>query len=302
MSRNLRDTDELEIRLSELEYRDRINKVIAFIWNNPDGQPTLNCLAAIAGFSPYHFHRIFAAFVGEPLAEYSRRVRLVHACHTLIQSRTPVTEIALSAGYETPAAFTKAFRKLYGESPTHVRSTGRPPVLPINNDSNNLRRQRMNPEIRDLPVMTVYFATARGSINQDFTLAANKAFEVLCSYVEKHRLEHHIHLCLGIFPDDPDIIPADQLRYEAGFVFKTGINPPATADIKIKVIPAGRYAAFLHQGPYSTLWQGWNAIYRDWLPGSGKELRDEAVFEIYLDDKTKTKADKLRTEICVPIK
>lgn len=302
MSRYQRESGDLEIHLSELEYRNRINMVIAFIWNNPDGQPTLNHLAAIAGFSPFHFHRIFSAFVGEPLAEYSRRVRLVNACHMLIQSRTPVTEIALSAGYETPAAFTKAFRKLYGESPTHVRSTGRPPVLPINNDTNNQRRRRMNPEIRDLPEMIVHYATARGSINQDFTLAANKAFEVLCSYVEKNRLGSQIRLCLGISPDDPDIISVDQLRYEAGFVFKAGINPPATADVKVKVIPAGRYAVFLHQGPYSTLWQAWNAIYRDWLPGSGKELRDEAPFEIYLDDKTKTKVDKLRTEICVPIK
>ena len=112
---------------------------------------------------------------------------------------------------------------------------------------------------------------------------------MLCSYVDKNDLDSHIRLCLGISPDDPDIIPADQLRYEAGFVFKTGIDPPIHADVKIKVIPAGRYAVFLHQGSYSTLWQAWNAIYRDWLPGSGMSLRDESPFEIYLDDKTKTK-------------
>jgi AraC family transcriptional regulator len=68
------------------------------------------------------------------------------------------------------------------------------------------------------------------------------------------------------------------------------------------VVPAGRYAVFLHQGSYSTLWQAWNTIYRDWLPGSGMTLRDDAPFEIYLDDKAKTKEDKLRTEICIPIK
>lgn len=160
----------------------------------------------------------------------------------------------------------------------------------------------MNPEIRELPEMTVYYATAKGMINQDFTVAADKAFIILCAYVEKNHLEPHIRLCLGISPDDPDIIPADQQRYEAGFMFKASINPPVTDDIKIKVIPAGCYAIFLHQGSYSTLWQAWNAIYRDWLPGSGMTLRNEAPFEIYLDDKTKTREDRLRTEICIPIK
>jgi len=160
----------------------------------------------------------------------------------------------------------------------------------------------MKPEICDLPEMTVHYATAKGMINQDFTIAANKAFEVLCSYVEKNRLGPHIRLCLGISPDDPDAIPADQQRYEAGFVFKAGVNPPTTEEVKVKVIPAGRYAIFLHQGSYSTLWQAWNAIYRDWLPSSGMQLRDVAPFEVYLDDKSKTKEEKLRTEIHIPVK
>jgi AraC family transcriptional regulator len=165
-------------------------------------KPTLKQLSSIAGFSPYHFHRIFTAFVGEPLGEYIRRVRLVNACHTLIQSRDFVTEIALSAGYETPTAFTKAFRKLYGVYPSHVRSTGRPPVLPNNTESNNKSSLRMKPEMRDLPEMAVHYATATGMINQNFTVAANKAFNVICRYAEKNRLEPHIRFCLVVSPDD----------------------------------------------------------------------------------------------------
>ncbi len=302
MNRYLRDSNVPDIRLSELEYRNRINKVIAIIWNNPDQRYSLDMLASVAGFSPFHFHRIFTAFVGEPLGEYIRRIKLINASHNLLNSTTTITEIAMAAGYETPAAFTKAFRKLFGTSPSYVRSTGRPPVLANTNEQNSKRSRKMNPEIRELTEMTVHYATARGSINQDFTVAANKAFNILCNYVEKNHLGSHILLCLGISPDDPDVIPVEQQRYEAGFVFKAGINPPVTDDVKIKMIPAGRYAVFMHQGSYSTLWQAWNAIYRDWLPSSNIELRDEAPFEIYLDDKSKTKEDKLRTEICIPIK
>ncbi len=302
MDRFLRDSNEVAIRLSELEYRNRINKVIAIIWNNPDERFRLDTLASVAGFSPFHFHRIFAAFVGETLGEYIRRIKLITASHSLVNTKYSVTEIAFSAGYETPAAFAKAFHKFYGVSPSQVRSTGRPPVLPNNTYANNKRSMQMKPEIRDLSEMTVYYATAKGAVNQDFTNAANKAFGILGSYVNKNRLGPHIRLCLGLSPGDPDVIPADQQRYEAGFVFKAGVNPASTEDVKVKVIPAGRYAIFMHQGPYSTLWQAWNAIYRDWLPGSGKELRDEIPFEVYLDNKTKTKVEKLRTEICIPIK
>ena len=139
MDRFLRDSNEVAIRLSELEYRNRINKVIAIIWNNPDERFRLDTLASAAGFSPFHFHRIFAAFVGETLGEYIRRIKIINASHSLVNTKYSVTEIALSAGYETPAAFAKAFRKFYGVSPSQVRSTGRPPVLPNNTYTKNKR-------------------------------------------------------------------------------------------------------------------------------------------------------------------
>lgn len=190
MNKYLRDSGVLAFRLCELEYRNRINKAIAVIWEDPEKQPTLHNLSAIAWFSPFHFHRIFKAFVGETLGEYIRCVRLVRACHALIHTHKQVTEIALSAGYETPAAFTKAFRKLYGVNPSHVRFTGRPPVVPIQTVTTNKRSRKMNPEIRELPELTVHYTTARGSINQDFTFAANKGFNGLCSYVEKNASDH----------------------------------------------------------------------------------------------------------------
>jgi AraC family transcriptional regulator len=175
-------------------------------------------------------------------------------------------------------------------------------VLSNLHDNTKIRSRKTNPEIRELPDMTVYYSTARGSIIQDFTPAASKAFATLSRYVEKNRLQSQILFCLGITPDDPDVIPVDQLRYEAGFAFKAGINSPATKDVEIRSIPAGRYAVFLHQGPYDTLWQTWNAIYHDWLPCSGMTLRDELPFEVYLDDKTRIKEGNKLAEIYIPIK
>ena len=56
------------------------------------------------------------------MAEYVRRVRLAAAVQQLLHSTTPVTEIALAVGYETPAAFTKTFRQRFGVAPTTLRT------------------------------------------------------------------------------------------------------------------------------------------------------------------------------------
>jgi AraC family transcriptional regulator len=87
MKRYLGDPAELSIRLSDMDYHHRINTVVTIIWEQSDKQLTLQELSAIAVFSPFHFHRIFAAFVGEPLGEYIRRIKLVRACQALVHTQ-----------------------------------------------------------------------------------------------------------------------------------------------------------------------------------------------------------------------
>ncbi len=62
-----------------VDYRERLNRVLVYIQENIDSSLTLQTLAGIACFSPFHFHRIFTAFVGETLSEYIRRIRLERA-------------------------------------------------------------------------------------------------------------------------------------------------------------------------------------------------------------------------------
>lgn len=136
---------------TELEYRERINRVIRYMHEHLDDPMNLNVLASVAGFSPYHFHRIFAAFVGEPVGEYIRRMRLERAAHQLRDSDLAVTQIALDAGYETPSAFTKAFKVHFGISPTEFRTTrGVHPLSTAERTMSTIikRRSTMKPEIR----------------------------------------------------------------------------------------------------------------------------------------------------------
>jgi AraC family transcriptional regulator len=81
-------------------------------------------LAAVAGFSVPQFHRVFTAYVGESAISYVRRLRLERAGRKLRMGAVNITEVALAAGYDTHAAFSKAFKQQFGLSPSEFRQLG----------------------------------------------------------------------------------------------------------------------------------------------------------------------------------
>lgn len=81
-------------------------------------------LASIAGFSIPHFHRVFTAHVGESAISYVRRMRMIRAGQKLRMGAVDITEVALAAGYDTHAAFGKAFKQQFGLSPSEFRQLG----------------------------------------------------------------------------------------------------------------------------------------------------------------------------------
>jgi AraC family transcriptional regulator len=114
--------------VSELQtlqgYTERINEVTQYIREHIDEPLNREVLAAVAGFSVPHFHRIFTAHVGENIASYVRRVRLERAGRKLRMGAVDITEVALAAGYDTHAAFSKAFKQHFGLSPSEFRQLG----------------------------------------------------------------------------------------------------------------------------------------------------------------------------------
>jgi AraC family transcriptional regulator len=107
-----------------LEYTERINDVTEYIREHIDEPLHREVLASIAGFSVPHFHRIFTAQIGENIASYIRRVRLERAGRKLRMGAVDITEVALAAGYDSHAAFSKAFKQYFGLSPREFRKLG----------------------------------------------------------------------------------------------------------------------------------------------------------------------------------
>ncbi|QFT89780.1 Regulatory protein SoxS [Bacillus sp. THAF10] len=100
---------------------ESIQRAIAFIENNILEDLSIGKIAQEANFSSFHFQRAFALLTDVSVGEYIRRRRLSLAAQDLLSTDDKIIDIAFKYGYDTPEAFTKAFRRQHGTSPSDVR-------------------------------------------------------------------------------------------------------------------------------------------------------------------------------------
>ncbi|NCC62691.1 MAG: AraC family transcriptional regulator, partial [Verrucomicrobiae bacterium] len=205
------------------DHQERLNRALQYINEHMDEPLSLQTLADVACFSPYHFHRIFAAYVGEPLSTFVRRIRLEKAAHYLCHSRQSVIDIALAAGYESHAAFTKAFTKHFGESPTDFRKQRTVYLLRQQQLVITIKRKEdiMSPEIRNREESTVVYVQRTGPYKK----AAEEAWGALCAFAGPRGLLHGQAEFIGIGYDDPTVTPEDKLRYDACVTITQDVTP-----------------------------------------------------------------------------
>lgn len=86
---------------------------------DPASQAGLAELAREAGASPRTIQRLFLAETGLPFAQWRQRLRLLHGATVLGEGKS-VTEAGLEAGYAGTSAFTAAFRKHFGFTPSQL--------------------------------------------------------------------------------------------------------------------------------------------------------------------------------------
>jgi DNA gyrase inhibitor len=275
-------------------YRKQINIITEYINNHLDKPIDLAKLSEMSCFSPYHFHRITRAFMGEPIGAYITRIRLETAAKLIRYTDLPVSEIAFRAGYDIPTSLSKAFKQKYGISPTEYRANKKFTIMKT--EKKDIELKIKGPKIVDIPAKQVIYIKLTGKYgNLDF----GGSWQRLWQYVKEHKLfsagiEH-----LAIYHDDPHVTEMDKLRTDICLVIKKDAKPQG--DIGVKQIKSGKFALFLYQGAYSNLDAVYNEIYAKLLPENGLLLRDYHCFEKYLNHPDRTEPEKLKTEIYVPV-
>jgi AraC family transcriptional regulator len=104
---------------------DRLRRATEYIRGNLSEALSLEAIAQRAGLSRFHLLRLFKRACGETPFQHITRLRIEEACRLLASGSRSVAEIAFRCGYENPAHFASAFRRVTGVSPTTYRSAQR---------------------------------------------------------------------------------------------------------------------------------------------------------------------------------
>lgn len=110
-----------------MDYRPILQRVIYTIEYNLEDDINLVQLSQQAHISMYHFSRLFAVYTGLTPIEYVRRRRMLHAAGAVC-SGEEILPVAVRYGYSSHSAFSKAFKKVFGYSPSLYRNVGNPRI------------------------------------------------------------------------------------------------------------------------------------------------------------------------------
>ncbi|HHD78467.1 MAG TPA: AraC family transcriptional regulator [Epsilonproteobacteria bacterium] len=276
---------------TENDYLQSVYRVVYYIEQHYSQDLNIEKLAKIAGFSKYHFHRIFLAIVGENISAFIRRVRLSASTGKLFNGRL-VTEVAMQSGYETPASFAKAFKENFGLSPKAF--------------SKQFYKEK---EKSMLDVKIVYFEPTEVLCVRkvgDYMVSAGEAWESLMGFAyaqkikEKKNLMGKEAMMFGIGYDDPNSIEAEKLRYDACISYDDKSVKPE-GEVVAKTIEGGKYLYHLHKGSYEGLKDKYNQM-THYMIEHNLKMADRPVFEKYYNrDPRRTKPENLKTGIYIPI-
>lgn len=289
---------------TERDYHRRIARVVEAILADPGAPHTLDSLAEVAHLSPFHFHRIYRALTGESVVETVQRVRLARAAHRLTVADDPVGDVAANVGYESPQAFSRAFRGFAGVSPSVFQmrqkrlttpwADAAPPAavgpLPKRPDAPYVELVELAP----FDVICLRHHGPPATISQTFR-TLRMLWQQLAGDATAGRYDGPtIGICSGD-SEDP-----------GNFSYLAGIIPPApikpAGALETVRVEGGLYAAHRLIGPYELIASTFQALFGGWLPNSGYEPADRPALEFYRNQPSPDLRHGRVTDLMIPLR
>ncbi len=275
--------------LANRDYVERVNRAIDHVMRHLDQRLQLDDVAKVACFSPFHFHRIFRAIVGETLQEFVKRVRLERAVYLMShRDGSSLTDIALAVGFASSSDFSRSFRAHFGVPPSlfdveTYRRAGRTRILESLEPDARHRVQQLPPgenpdgfvvRIRKLPPRRVAYLRVLEPYQMERVHAATMR---LLDWARKRGLAGG--QWLGYQWDDPEIVALEDCRYDIGLE----VPDDATIDdgISVTTFPPMTIAEVDIVGTVDLELRALHWIYRTWLPTSGYVPDHQPMFEAF---------------------
>lgn len=278
---------------ADATYVERVNRAIDHIVAALDRPLSLEEVAAVAGFSPFHFHRIFKALIGETLNQFVKRVRLERALRMLCHDpKRSLTEAAIACGFSSASDFSRSFKQRYGVPPsafdteTFRASRRHDWQAAIADEELRHTLDRLppgeNPDgfsvtLRDLPARTVAYIRVLDPYRPDVVA---RAVERLMAWAEDRGLAEG--QWLGYMWEDPEIVAHKDCRYDVGLVVDPAFPLVPSGELGRLDFPPMRVAEVEVRGPIDLEQRAIDWLFGTWLPGSGYAPTDQPCFEVWI--------------------
>ncbi len=285
-----------------MDWSERLTAAVDYIENNLAGEIDFNKAAEKAACSTFHFYRMFFAVNGLTPAEYARRRRLTLAAMELAADNARVIDIALKYGYESPDAFTRAFRQVHGVNPQAARKPG--------------------VTLTAFPRISFYIEL-KGGIDMDYKILEKPAFQVAIKARQFTNLNGQNFKDAPIFwqefinsPEHPQMLSITDNRAGAitggemlgvcygmadtgDFYYGIAVELPEGASsgpFEKMEIPASTWAVF--DCTLANIQDAFKQIFLDWYTSTGYEHPGTPDLEVYLPGGSR---DDMKVQIWAPV-
>lgn len=286
------------------EYSKQINAVLNYILENLNGDLSLEKLAGIANYSPFHFQKIFKQVVGESPKQYIIRTKLESAAHFLnIHQTKSITEIAIDSGFSSPSAFARAFKNYFGVTAEESRSMPSKDKINFFKSDSYFREllsfqdpKKLNPaggkEIQVVVKKTDSIHAFFTNTTFENETKIRNAFRKSIQVAETSDGDIANLKFIGILYPHQDL-------YRALVTF----NPVLEVSKKVNTteIKSGRYATFYLKGTLKMTFATMRLFSDNWLPNSGYRIADICGFEILSQNPVEVQYSEIEREIYIPI-
>jgi len=287
--------------------RQKLAKALLFMDQNLATKMTAAQISQYACISEFHFQRLFRAYLGETVSQYILHRRLELAAKEIVDDKSQrITDIAISSGFETHSAFSRAFKKQFTISPSEFRKT--PKKAKLGSDKTRPYLKTIAPKnksidvtFEDLPTLWLNHKYTEyavdGSIIEESVREVTQGFETI---LNANKPGFFGLVSSGAYSSKPKSINDCHEFILYGGIYRSKQDDTWSADWL--EIDAGLWAIFTHKGRYEYSYQTWSNFIRSWLPDSGYELRETVAFELYEQPpETVAKPDDFSMLIYVPI-
>ena len=302
---------------SRKEYIYRINKVVDYIDQHLNEDLDLKTLANVAGFSPFHFHRIFSALTNETLNGFIRRLRAEKAARMLVNDpEMPVSEVSDVCGYSSMPVFCRTFKEVFGVSAIDFREWKMNEISKIRQsmskegqyysmakselcfvELNEERKNFMktNIEVKEMPALKLLYVRHVGAFDQ-----IGGAYEKLMKWAGPRGLLNNPSLkTVTVYHDDPSITSIENVRQSACITIDDSVK--GEGEVGRLDIPGGKYAVGRFEIGVEGFADAWNTMCQ-WFSESGFQPDDGLYYELYHNNIEEDHAKRFVLDICIPVK